>query len=90
VNFVARNKATNECFTVEENVVLQQNLGSIHHPFLLNLGNQTTGIEAVNPNLSTGHSRSWNLQGVEMPVCTSQKGVRLMRHSDGTTLKIAK
>ena len=90
VNFVARNKATNECFTVEENVVLQRNLGSIHHPFLLNLGNQTTGIEAVNPNLSTRQSRSWNLQGVEMPVCTPQKGVRLMRHSDGTTLKIAK
>ena len=90
VNFVARNKATNECFTVEENVVLQRNLGSIHHPFLLNLGNQTTGIEAVNPNLSTRQSRSWNLQGVEMPVSTPQKSVRLMRHSDGTTLKIAK
>ena len=90
VNFVARNKATNECFTVEENVVLQRNLGSIHHPFLLNLGNQTTGIEAVTPNLSTRQSRSWNLQGVEMPVCTPQKSVRLMRHSDGTTLKIAK
>lgn len=90
VNFVARNKATNECFTVEENVVLQRNLGSIHHPFLLNLGNQTTGIEAVTPNLSTRQSRSWNLQGVEMPVGTPQKSVRLMRHSDGTTLKIAK
>lgn len=90
VNFVARNKATNECFTVEENVVLQQNLGSIHHPFLLNLGNQTTGIEAVNPNLSTRQSRSWNLQGVEIPLGMPQKGVRLMRHSDGTTLKIAK
>lgn len=90
VNFVARNKATNECFTVEENVVLQRNLGSIHHPFLLNLGNQTTGIEAVNPNLSTRQSRSWNLQGVEMPVSTPQKSVHIMRHSDGTTLKIAK
>lgn len=90
VNFVARNKATNECFTVEENVVLQRNLGSIHHPFLLNLGNQTTGIEAVNPNLSTRQSRSWNLQGVEMPVSTPKKGVHIMRHSDGTTLKIAK
>lgn len=90
VNFVARNKATNECFTVEENVVLQQNLGSIRQPIMLNLGNQTTGIDAVKSNLSTEHSRNWNLQGVELPVNTPQKGVRIVHLSDGTTLKIAK
>ena len=90
VNFVARNKATNDCFTIEENVVLQQNLGSIRQPIMLNLGNQTTGIDAVKSNLSTEHSRNWNLQGVELPVNTPQKGVRIVHLSDGTTLKIAK
>ena len=57
---------------------------------IMELNIVATGIELVGTTIKEIIIEQLNLQGVEIPVSTPQKGVRIMRHSDGTTLKIAK
>ena len=89
VNFIAHNEATNEFFPISETVTLQQNLGSVGNPFVMNIGGGATGIDSIRAEFLKG-SKSWNLRGVEMPVNTPQKGVRIIRMADGKTVKTTK
>ena len=89
VNFIAHNEATNEFFPIAETVTLQQSLGSVGHPFVMNIGGGATGIDSIRAEFLKG-SKSWNLRGVEMPVNTPQKGVRIIRMADGKTIKTTK
>ena len=89
VNFIAHNEATNEFFPIAETVTLQQSLGSVGHPFVMNIGSGATGIDSIRAEFLKG-SKSWNLRGVEMPVNTPQKGVRIIRMADGKTVKTTK
>lgn len=89
VNFIARNEATGDAFRIAESIALQQNVGSVENPFLLNINSGATGIDNLRAEFLKG-AKSWNLRGVEMPVNTPQKGVRIVRMPDGKTVKTTK
>lgn len=89
VNFIARNEATGEAFRIAESIALQQNVGSMEKPFMLNINSGATGIDTLRAEFLKG-AKSWNLRGVEMPANTPQKGVRIVRMADGKTVKTTK
>ncbi len=89
VNFIAHNEATNEFFPIAETVSLQTSLGTVNHPFSLNINGGSTGIDSIRAEMLKG-AKSWNLQGIEMPATTPQKGVRIIRTADGKTIKTTK
>ncbi len=89
VNFIAHNEATNEYFPIAESVTLQPNLGIMENPFELSINGGATGIDSIRAAFLKG-AKSWNLRGVEMPVNTPQKGVRIIRMEDGKTVKTTK
>ena len=89
VNFIARNEATGEAFRIAESIALQQNVGSMEKPFMLNINSGATGIDTLRAEFLKG-AKSWNLRGVEMPANTPQKGVRIVRLPDGKTVKTTK
>lgn len=90
VNFVVRNIATGESFTVDDKVMLQPNAGSVEVPVVLNVGSSPTRIDAFPTSDSVRQDKVWNLQGVKMPVGLPLKGVHVVHLSDGTKMKIAK
>jgi len=88
ISFRLRDELTGQLFDIDQQVMMQQMLGTVKQPLKLSSANVTTGISQTDDRSLNADHAAYDLGGRQ--VMTGAKGVTLQRQSDGTVRKVVR